>query len=182
MAQEMVLTVIARDRPGLIKALSEIINKHTGNWIDSSMARLGGEFAGIVRITVPDENASALEGALGALGDAGIWVTIRRGEAGTAQSPAQGSHIRLSLIGVDHPGIIHEVSAALAALDVSIDELTSRVFTGSMSGEAMFEAMADIVLPIDCDLTKLRTTIEALAEDLMVDVDLHDFNESRDGV
>ncbi len=182
MAQEMVLTVIARDRPGLIKALSETIDKHAGNWVDSSMARLGGEFAGIVRITVPDENAPALEGALGALGDAGIWVTIRRGEVADAPSHARGSHIHISLTGVDHPGIIHEVSSALAALDVSIDELTSRIFAGSMSGEAMFEVKADIVLPGDCDLAKLRSTIEALAEDLMVDVDLDDLPESRGGV
>ncbi|HRY07227.1 MAG TPA: ACT domain-containing protein [Hyphomicrobiaceae bacterium] len=182
MAQEMVLTVIARDRPGLIKALSETIDSHAGNWIDSSMARLGGEFAGIVRIAVPDENASALEGALGALGDAGIWVTIRRGESVGVRSDEPARHISISLTGVDHPGIIHEVSAALAALEVSIDELNSRIFIGSMSGEAMFEATADIVLPADCDLAKLRSTIEGLANDLMVDVELHslDSNDALD--
>jgi len=157
MAQEMVLTVIARDRPGLIKALSETIDSHAGNWIDSSMARLGGEFAGIVRIAVPDENASALEGALGALGDAGIWVTIRRGESVGVRSDEPARHI-------------------------SIDELNSRIFIGSMSGEAMFEATADIVLPADCDLAKLRSTIEGLANDLMVDVELHslDSNDALD--
>ncbi len=50
MAVELVLTVIARDRPGLIKDLSETIAMHGGNWVDSSMARLGGEFAGILRV------------------------------------------------------------------------------------------------------------------------------------
>ncbi|MGD9667514.1 MAG: glycine cleavage system protein R [Hyphomicrobiaceae bacterium] len=174
MAQEMVLTVIARDRPGLIKALSETIDTYAGNWIDSSMARLGGEFAGIVRIAVPDESATALEAALGSLGDAGIWVTIRRGQPAATPATARGRHIRISLTGVDHPGIIHEVSSALAALDISIDELNSRIFTGSMSGEPMFEATANIVLPEDCDLKRLRTAIEDLAEDLMVDVDLHE--------
>ena len=79
MAQDMVLTVIARDRPGLIKALSETINTHGGNWVDSSMARLAGEFAGILRISVPEDNVVAMEADLGKLGDAGIWVTIRRG-------------------------------------------------------------------------------------------------------
>lgn len=170
MAQEMVLTVIARDRPGLIKALSETIDTHAGNWIDSSMARLGGEFAGIVRIAVPDENASALEAALGSLGDAGIWVTIRRGEPVFVPSIARGRHIRISLTGVDHPGIIHEVSAALAALDVSIDELNSRIFTGSMSGEAMFEANADVVLPAGLDEANVRDRLEELAHDLVVEL------------
>lgn len=173
MAQEMVLTVIARDRPGLIKALSETIAAHGGNWVDSSMARLGGEFAGILRITAPAGNVTALEAALGGLGDAGIWVTIRRGadEADAAGAmPARGRHMRITLTGVDHPGIIHEVSATLAALDVSIDELNSRIFTGSMSGEAMFEASADVVLPSGLSETQVRDRLEDIAHDLVVEL------------
>ncbi len=171
-AQEMVLTVIARDRPGLIKALSETIKSHAGNWIDSSMARLGGEFAGIVRISVPYDNANILETALGALGDAGIWVTIRRDEAVSSPAYARGSRMTISLTGVDHPGIIHEVSAALAALDVSIDELSSHVFTGSMSGEAMFEANADVILPEGLDEARVRDRLEELANDLVVELEV----------
>ncbi|MCB1520888.1 MAG: hypothetical protein KDJ37_09980 [Hyphomicrobiaceae bacterium] len=169
MMQELVLTVIARDRPGLIKVLSETIANQSGNWIDSSMARLGGEFAGILRVSAPADNIGDLEAALGALGDAGIWVTIRRGHQ--QQQPA-GRHVKVALTGVDHPGIIREVSAALAQLDISIDELSSRVFAGSMSGEAMFEAHADIVLPPGLDESRLRDALEDIAEDVMVDIDL----------
>ncbi|MCC0010614.1 MAG: hypothetical protein H6875_09230 [Hyphomicrobiaceae bacterium] len=170
MAQDMVLTVIARDRPGLIKALSETISAHSGNWIDSSMARLGGEFAGILRISVPDENVNGLEADLGGLGEAGIWVTIRRDEASRDHARAKGRHMRVVLTGVDHPGIVHEVSAALAGLDVSIDELNSRIFAGSMSGEAMFEANADVVLPAGLEEAQLRETLEDLANDLVVEL------------
>lgn len=169
LAQDMVLTVIARDRPGLIKALSETIAAQDGNWIDSSMARLGGEFAGILRVAVPEGKAGALEAALGSLGDAGIWVTIRKG---VESHPPAGRHVRLQMTGVDHPGIIHEISTALSALDVSIDELETRVFAGSMSGEAMFEAKAEIILPDGLDEGMLRETLEELAHDLMVEVDL----------
>ncbi|HEU0289195.1 MAG TPA: ACT domain-containing protein [Burkholderiales bacterium] len=170
MANEMVLTVIARDRPGLVKALSETIAQHGGNWIDSSMARLGGEFAGILRVSVPPGQSDALEAALGKLGDAGISVAIRKGETSTATS--NGRRVRLELIGVDHPGIIHRISTALSALDISIDELDTRVFTGSMSAEPMFEAKAAIVLPDGVEESNLRATLEALAKDLMVDVEL----------
>ncbi len=173
MPQDMVLTVIARDRPGLIKALSETIDAHGGNWVDSSMARLGGEFAGILRITAPSQNVAALEAALGGLGDAGIWVTIRRGAEDTQAAEtaaARGRHIRITLTGVDHPGIIHEVSTALAALEVSIDELNSRIFSGSMSGEAMFEANADVVLPAGLDEAQVRDTLEDIAHDLVVEL------------
>ena len=87
MPNDMVLTVIARDRPGLVKALSETIAQHGGNWIDSSMARLGGEFAGILRVSVPSSESGALEGALAKLCDVGISVVVRRGETKTAVMP-----------------------------------------------------------------------------------------------
>ena len=112
MSDEMVLTVLARDRPGLIKSLSETIAAHGGNWIDSSMARLGGEFAGILRVSVPAGKAGALEAGLSGLSDAGIHVTVRHGE--TAPRSDDGRRVRLELMGVDHPGIIHGISAALS--------------------------------------------------------------------
>jgi glycine cleavage system regulatory protein len=169
MVDELVLTVIARDRPGLIQALSKTIVQFGGNWIDSSMARLGGEFVGILRVSVPAAESGALEAALGRLGVAGISVTIRKGAATTAT--LTGNRARLELIGVDHPGIIHRISTALTAKNISIDELETRVFTGSMSGEPMFEAKAEMVLPDGIEESDLRTTLEALARDLMVEIE-----------
>lgn len=170
MSDEMVLTVLARDRPGLIKSLSETIAAHGGNWIDSSMARLGGEFAGILRVSVPAGKAGALEAGLSGLSDAGIHVTVRHGE--TAPRSDDGRRVRLELMGVDHPGIIHGISAALSAVHINIDELETRVFPGSMTGEPMFQANAEIVLPSGVDETSLRTTLESVAKDLMVDIEI----------
>lgn len=167
MPQDLVLTVIARDRPGLIKALSETIVKHGGNWVDSSMARLAGEFAGILRITVADDNVRKLEADLGKLGEAGIWVTIRKGHE---DKMLVGRRVRLEMTGVDHPGIIHEISSVLASMEISIDALDSRVFAGSMSGEAMFDARADIILPDGLDEGQLRETLEDITNDLMVEI------------
>jgi len=170
MIEELVLTVIARDRPGLVKTLSETIAERGGNWIDSSMARLGGEFAGILRVSVASNEAAALEKALAKLADAGITVVIRKGETSAAERA--GRRVRLALMGVDHTGIVHRISSALAALNISIDDLETRVFPGSMSGEPMFEAKAEIVLPEEVEEAKLRTTLEALAKDIVVDLEL----------
>ena len=72
MTVEIVLTVIARDRPGLVERVSEVIARHQGNWVDSSMARLGGEFAGILMIELPEASLAALEADLAGLAAAGI--------------------------------------------------------------------------------------------------------------
>ena len=48
MPVELVLTAIARDRPGIVEALADVVTRHSGNWVDSSMARLGGEVQKVV--------------------------------------------------------------------------------------------------------------------------------------
>ena len=166
---EMVLTAIAKDRPGLVKLLADVIASHGGNWIDSSMARLGGEFAGILRIVIPRGQTAELEAGLARLAEEGIDFIIHRGTSFPAQA---GARIRLELTGVDHPGIVLEVSRALAVHSVSIDELQTTVFPASMTGSAMFSAKADLVLPMDLDVAVLRDTLEQIAHDIMIDIEL----------
>ena len=49
MARALVLTVIGEDRPGLVEALADLIDRHEGSWDESRMARLAGHFAGVAR-------------------------------------------------------------------------------------------------------------------------------------
>src|SRR5581483_3253325 len=60
----LVMTIIAPDRTGLVESLARAVADHGGNWLESRMCRLGGEFAGILRIEIPAEKKSALLGAL----------------------------------------------------------------------------------------------------------------------
>jgi len=178
MTTNLVLTVIAEDKPGLVEALASIISKHSGNWVDSAMSRLGGEFAGILKVTVPDEQAEDLEAALAALRDEGIAVTLRE------DRPARhldGTHAQLELIGQDHTGIVAKISGVLASLSVNVEDLRTSVFTGSMSGEAMFKARAEIVLPEGLAFDKLSDALEAIAGDVMVDIELREPGASGQG-
>jgi glycine cleavage system regulatory protein len=131
MAVEMVLTIISKDRPGLVQTLAQVIADHSGNWIDSSMARLGGEFAGILRVDVSERTVASFEKSLAALAEHGIAVTVRRD---SAIPRSHGRRVHLNLTGTDHPGIVREVSSALAGHRVSIDELHTEVRPGSMTG------------------------------------------------
>ena len=60
----LVLTVIGADRPGLVSAVSAPVERHGGSWQQSQMARLAGEFAGIVLVSVPEAAVEALEADL----------------------------------------------------------------------------------------------------------------------
>ncbi|HEY2147007.1 MAG TPA: ACT domain-containing protein [Pirellulales bacterium] len=80
----------------------------------------------------------------------------------------------LELVGLDRPGIIREISHVLAAQNVSIAELESERVNGSFSGEAMFKAKARLTLPDGLDVEELRRSLEALADELMVDLSLNE--------
>jgi len=169
MTVELVLTATARDRPGIIEALSDAVVSHGGNWIDSSMACLAGEFAGVVRVAVPEVAAEPVEAALRKLSSQGIAVSVRRNEMPFA---LRGLKTELEMTGIDHPGIIYKVSSVLAEQHVSIDELETRVFPASMSGEQMFVAKATVVLPPGLTSKALQHALEDVAHDLVVDIEL----------
>ncbi len=168
---DMVLTAIARDRPGVVESLADVIAAHSGNWVESSMAQLGGEFAGIVMVEVPADATAKLEEALSALDKDGIDITVHKA---SSYEPPSGHHARLELTGMDHTGIVLEVTRTLSRHGVSIDELNTSVSRGSMGAEPIFLADADIVLPTGLDLNDLRDILEQIGTDIMVDIELTD--------
>jgi glycine cleavage system regulatory protein len=169
----LVLTVLGDDRPGLVSAVASVVADHDGNWLTGELARLAGKFAGIVLVEVPADQEAALRAALEALAATGLHVTASAagGPAGPAdQSP--GATLALSLVGQDRPGIVAQVSAALAAHGVSIEALHTESREAPMAGGLLFEAQARLAAPAGVDFEALRPALEAIADELMVDLEL----------
>ena len=167
---DLVLTLIGPDRPGLVEAVAGPIAAHGGNWLESRMAHLAGQFAGILRVEVPDAKAPALTDALHRLEARGLRITI---EGGPRPAPSTGRRtLVVDLVGLDRPGIVREISHVLAERGVNIEELTTDRTVAAMSGEPLFRAHARVRLPPAADVTALRRALERLGTDLMVEVAL----------
>jgi glycine cleavage system regulatory protein len=164
-----ILTVLGDDRPGLVSALSAPINAHGASWQRSQMSRLAGKFAGIVLVSVAEEQLDALAADLAALEAQGLRVVLER-----TDQPAEHESVRLhlDLLGADHPGIVAEVSAALAGSGVSIEELTTDVSDAPMAGGTLFQARAVLTAPPATSTEHLRSMLEGLADELMVEIRL----------
>ena len=134
------------------------------------MARLAGHFAGVLRVSVPEEQVDALTQTLQSLHPETLQVSVVRSEL--IPPVADGRKLRLEILGSDRPGIVRDISQALADRGINVDELRTEIMSAPMSGELLFLANAELLIPADLDLDLLRKDLEALAHELMVDVDL----------
>jgi len=164
-----ILTVLGDDRPGLVSALSAPVNAHGASWERSELSRLAGKFAGIVVVSVAAERADALAADLASLSDQGLQVVLERTDESVDRESVA---LTLDLLGADHPGIVAEISAALAALEVNIEELSTDVRDAPMAGGTLFEAHAVLSAPASASTDELRGMLEGLANELMVEIRL----------
>jgi len=164
----LILTLIGPDRPGLVRILAELVAERGGSWLESRMARLAGQFAGIALVSVPQAEIDALTEELERLQGQGLRVTVRTGAA-DPPLPA-GATLQLEVVGHDRPGIVRDFTQALWACKVNIEELTTDVLSGSFSGETLFRAEARLRVPSADAAGQIRSALEHLGNELMVDI------------
>ena len=176
MSTSLILTIVGPDRPGLVNLLSDKITAFGGNWLESRMANLAGQFAGIVHLHVAESRAEPLIAALRDLEGPDLHIVVSRGT--DAGQGLRGRRMQLELVGQDRPGIVRDISHALASRGVSIEELVTDFVSGSMSGESLVRATAQLRVPTQLGTAQLRDALEAIANDLMVDLTLDESERS----
>jgi glycine cleavage system regulatory protein len=85
----------------------------------------------------------------------------------------------LDIVGQDRPGIVREISHALAGFGVNVEELQTECASAAMSGETMFKAHARLSLPDSCDAAQVRQQLERIAADLIVEISLAELPETQ---
>jgi glycine cleavage system regulatory protein len=170
MLTTLVMTVLGADRPGLVQLIAACVADRGGNWLESRMCHLGGQFAGIIRVEAPADRADELKRALQRLEVEGLRVIVHAGH--DPAGPARGMVVALELVGQDRPGILRQVSAVLAAHQANVEELASERVSAPMGGGTLFQARATILVPDAGRIPALRADLEKIAADLMVDLHL----------
>ncbi|MBO6521369.1 MAG: hypothetical protein JJ900_10650 [Rhodospirillales bacterium] len=172
MANTLIVTFIAEDRPGVVEQLSEIVDAHGGNWLESRMAHLAETFAGVARVEIAKDKSDALRGALTALGDEGFHVMVR--DAGTDGAAPAGAVIDFEIVGPDHPGIVHELTRTIAGLKASVEEMETWTEGAPHGGGTLFHARTSVRLPDGLSEEDFRDALEDSANALVVDIVIGD--------
>jgi glycine cleavage system transcriptional repressor len=166
--RELAITVIGRDRPGIVAEVSGILAGLRLNLTDSTMTLLRGHFA-MMLICVGEEaepSAAKVEAALAPLTADGNLVATARVVPPQITPLVPGTAFTLLVHGADRLGIVAAVTGALARVGGNVTDLTTR-----LSG-ALYLLSAEVDLPPTVDADELMAELDTVADELGVEVSL----------
>jgi glycine cleavage system regulatory protein len=164
MMTSTIITLIGKDKPGLLDSLARQVYDLEGNWLGSSFSHMAGYFAGFAEIAIPKTNLQKLIDTFNAHPD--LQIQIVQGE----NTNEQGQSVILEIVGNDRPGIVQELSNVFSQFAVNIVGFDSWLESAPNWGGDLFKAKAKIVAPTTLDLNHLQNALEALANDLVIDL------------
>lgn len=165
----LVLSVAGSDRPGLTKALAAAVLSAGGNWLESHLSRLGGLYVGSVLVELEESKVEALRAAVSGVDAAGLEVRIA---PAVEAAQAAGEILAFTVVGQDRPGIVDQVTAALAGLHANIETFETWLTQEAHSGAPLFNMHAALRLPEGLPAAKVQEALEAISGEIMVDVDI----------
>ena len=165
---QLVITIVGKDRPGIVETLAAVVADHDGNWLSSSMSNLAGQFAGIIEVAVDDDRREALAAAFSNLPDLKVQSVVGDAPTVVGELPIA----ELEAVGTDHPGIVMSLTKVLRDKGLNLLQFATWTEPAPDSGEELFRAVAEFELTPTVDLEGLKADLEELAEDIAVDIEL----------
>jgi glycine cleavage system transcriptional repressor len=170
MPRNFVLTLTGPDRIGIVDEVTGLLLARGGNVETSRMARLGGEFAVLMLVSMPAASLDGLEETLGALAARGYKLTTTPAETTYAEAHTGWLPYRIEVRGADHEGIIHEVAHYLSGRGISIESVDSDSAPAPTSGAPLFAMSARVVVPPGLAGTGWEAGLEEVGDRLNLDV------------
>lgn len=160
----IIISFIGPDRPGLVDIISNTVKQHKGNWQTSSMHHLSGFFAGVLEISAAATDTDALVAALSAI--QGLNSQI---ETTSILDSDHQANLTLDLTANDRAGIVQDISSVIHQQGGNLLELLSTQQSAAHSGQTMFMAKVKVSVNTQ-DIDTLVEALENIADDLMVDI------------
>ena len=172
MPKRFVLTLTGSDRIGIVQHVTESILECGGDVQASRMARLGGEFAMLLLVSIPDAETDRLSTNVESLSNEGYKVSLTETEWGVAARRKEWLPYRIEVRGANHEGIIHKISEHLSKQGINIESIDTSVVPAPMSGAPLFTMEAIVVVPPDLPKNKWQDELEEVADALNVDLEV----------
>ncbi len=164
------LTIIGRDRAGIVSEVTGILYQLGCNIADSSCSILGGQFSMILIISHPELNdQSALGDAFAPLEKSGLSVFLRTLKPGGEQRPEMdGELCMISVYGADKPGIVYRVARELGERKINITDLNTKLIGDEKS--PVYVMMIEALLNEGVEIEDVESWMSGLKDEMKVDI------------
>jgi glycine cleavage system transcriptional repressor len=168
--QHFALTIIGRDRPGIVSQVTEILFQGGFNIADSSCSILGGQFSMILIISNPEVSTKEqFSDTFQPLEKQNLSVYIRTLKPGGEIRPElEGELCMISVYGADKPGIVYQVTKELGDRNINITDLNTKL-VGDKQKPA-YVMMLEAMLPEGSEIEDLENWMQQLKQQLQVDI------------
>ena len=168
----LVVTAVGHDKRGTVEKITDLAVAHHANIEESKMARLGGEFAVIMLLSLLDENVEKINSEFDKLQAQGLTVTSRITDFSRLQKFKGYVPYEISVIGADHEGIVNRVASYLASEQINIEEMDTTVTNAPNTGTPLFSMSAQVQAPPDLSLGQLRKKLAKVGDELDIDIEV----------
>ncbi|HQJ08457.1 MAG TPA: ACT domain-containing protein [Deltaproteobacteria bacterium] len=170
MRTNIVFTLTGPDRAGVVKEITKLLLDLGGNVETSRMARLGGEFAVLMLVSMPQEKLADLGRSVQSLTGRGYTVTTSRTGQTHAESHVGWLPYQIEVYGADHEGIIHEIAHTLSQFGINIESMDTVTTRAPVSGAPLFSMSALVLVPPELPGKKWRSALEDVGNQVNVDI------------
>lgn len=168
--QYFALTIIGRDRPGIVSQVTEILFQGGFNIADSSCSILGGQFSMILIISNPDfATKEEFSDTFKPLEESSLSVYIRTLKAGGEIRPVlEGNLCMISVYGADRPGIVFQVAKELGDRNINITDLNTKLV--GAAEKPVYVMLLEAMLPEGIEIEEVEGWTDELKRKLQVDI------------
>lgn len=170
---KMIISVLGKDRPGIIAAVTKVMLEKDFNIEDVSQTILQNQFSGIFIATGPDETAPAdLSHALASdTADFNLHFHVRDlGSSDVTGTTRDCEPYVITTRGPDRKGLVADITAVLAAHDVNVTQLQAAFRGGDDPDKNIMIYEVDI--PVDIDRKKLHQTLRHKGAELNLEINI----------
>jgi glycine cleavage system transcriptional repressor len=171
MIKSLVISALGNDKPGIVNELSKTILDQGGNITESRMTILGGEFAMMLLVTGNQECIDNIISKLEQTGE-NLNLTLIAKETQTPESKQKRLPYQITVVSMDNPGIVHNITDFLSSRNLNIEEIETKTYPAAHTGTTMFSLDMSISVPSDNSVRDLREEFIAFCDDLNLDATL----------
>ena len=166
------LSVVGRDRPGIVAEVSRVLFELGCNIEDSTCTILSGQFAMILviahpRFTSASEIDPSFEPVRKNMGLTISLHSLKDEEVAREKGFAGKPHI-ISVYGADRPGIVYSVARELARLRINVTDLNTQV-VGARE-RPVYMMVLEVDIPESVDMKELEREFDKIRKDLSVTI------------